>query len=91
MLNLFIYLLLICGFLLGLVLGLGLMLFPDRILKWQERNFTETREWVLHSRIYKYFGIKVDHKYYIWWYRVIGILLATLSGAALTGLISFWF
>ena len=92
MLNLFLYLLLIGGFLLGLVLGLTLLLFPVRIMRWAEREFHDTSEWVLQSRIYKYFGIKITSpKIYIWWSRIIGALLATLSGAALVGLISFWF
>ena len=74
------------------LLGLVLLLFPSRILNWQERHFSETRQWVENSRIYKYFGIKVkSHRLYIWVYRIVGTGMAVISGAALISLISSLF
>jgi hypothetical protein len=74
------------------ILGLALLIFPIKILNWQERHFTETQEWVENSRIYKYFGIKVkSRRLYLWVYRIVGTGITVISGAALISLISSLF
>lgn len=86
-LGLFLYLLLMGAWLLGLALGLGFMLFPEKIMKWGERHFTDYQQWYQQSFerswIYKYFGIKIkSRKFFIWSFRIWGAGVTILSGWA---------
>ncbi|MFC2001029.1 hypothetical protein ACFLUZ_00810 [Chloroflexota bacterium] len=89
MVTIFVYLLLVSGFFLILAVGLALLLFPVRIIKWSERNFSDTSEWIQQSRIYKFWGIRASQIFFIWCLRIVGAGTAIVSGAALFQLI-YW-
>lgn len=93
MFNILAYLILIVGFFLGLVMGILLLIFPDKIIKWGERNFAEYHQWYLQqfdcNWVYKY--RKKFLIFYTWLFRIVGACLAILCIVALILLISFWF
>jgi len=96
MLGLFLYLILMGAWLLALALGLGFMLFPEKIMKWGERHFSDYQQWYQQSFerswIYKYFGIKIkSRKFFNWAFRIVGAGIAIISAAALVTIFSFFF
>ena len=96
MFDLFVSIIVPMGFLIGLIIGLGLLLFPEKIMKWGEGKFTGYRQWYEQqfetSWMYRYFGIKIkSSKFFIWSFRIVGLGMVIICGGALALLISIIF
>jgi hypothetical protein len=90
--SLIIYFAILLAFTFGLVLGLSFLFFAKRIFEWQIREFSDTREWVMQSRIYKFCPIKItSRKFYILSYRIIGAGFAIGCGAGVIQLLIWLF
>ncbi|MDP3880429.1 MAG: hypothetical protein Q8Q07_09030, partial [Dehalococcoidales bacterium] len=76
----------------GLLIGIGLLFYPNRIIKLIETKFSSFFEWrgrILLGRHYdpQNPGI-LPRKFYNFWYRLWGIVLIILCLATLYALIS---
>ena len=88
--NIIIYVSILTAFSAGLILGLLFLLFAERILRWQKREFADTREWVMQGSMYKFIGIKItSDRFYTWLYRTIGAGFVIGCGTAVFFLI-YW-
>ena len=80
------------GLFTGLLTGIGLLFFPDRIIKWTETKFSSFFEWRGRVLLGRYYdpqnpGI-LPRKLYIFWFRLWGIVLTILCSVTLYALIS---